>query len=247
MLSIKEWNDLKKPDNIDVMAEEGDIVEEIDGIMFLLQTRNGFNNVVAFRIKKSDKHIIWSLYSYCILLYDKYGIEYIRVEGDKGKYDFLKRFFSRKKIVKDKDISERDVYYCNLKECLFKMKLKVREYEFYYTQNTFLNTDDVEVKKECYQKMFMAVKFAVENAMKKRFGNLAKKGVVRNDFYDMVLDATMNIMNRYNKPKGYKIYYLLTTADYASLGALHNPKQKFQDSMISLDYLISYGYKKRGE
>lgn len=242
MLGKEKWNVLEKPENINVLAEEGDIVENIDGVMFLLQTRNGYNNVVAFRVNDSDKHIIWTLYSYCILLFEKHHIKYIRIEGDEEKYSFLKRHFSKKEVIKDREITDRDVYYCNLEECLLKLKLKVSEYEFYYTQKKFLESDDEKVKKECYQKMFIAVKFAVENAMKKRFGSLARKGVVRHDFYDLVLDATLDIMSRYNKPKGYKISYLLTTADYASLGALHNPRMKFNDSMISLDSWVNYEY-----
>ena len=88
------------------------------------------------------------------------------------------------------------------------------------------------------------VQFAVENAMKIRFGGLAKKGVVRNDLYDLTMIATLNIMSRYKKPKGYKIMYLLTTADYAALYALHNPRQRFWDSMMSLESWNRYEYNK---
>ena len=38
--------------------------------------------------------------------------------------------------------------------------------------------------------------------------------------------------------------YLLTTADYAALYALHNPRQRFWDSMMSLDAWNRYEYNK---
>ena len=114
-MSIQDWNNLEKPDNVNVAAEPGDIVEEVNGILFLLQTRNGYNNVVAYRIKPDDHFIVWALYEYCILLHDKYGIDFVRAEGDKGKYKFLERDFTTKEVRKDKQEKERDVYYVNLK------------------------------------------------------------------------------------------------------------------------------------
>lgn len=241
-MDIDFWNSFEKPSNVDVVAKEGDKVEDINGVLFLLQTENEYNNVVAFRHDVSDKNIIWTLYEYCVLLRDKYGIDYIRVEGDKNKYAFLKRVFTKKEVIKDRSETERDVFYCDLKKCYKKIKLKCSEFDFYYTQNKYLESTDEKEKKKCFDKMFISVKFAVENAMKKRFGKLSKKGVVRNDFYDLVMNATLDIMGRYKKPKGYRISYLLTTADYACLGVLHNPKQVFMDSMMSYDAWESYQY-----
>lgn len=243
MVDINEWNNIVKPNNVDVVAKQGDIVEKVNGVLFLLQTENEYNNVVAYRVEKNDKIIIWTLYEYCVKLFKDYGIEYIRVEGDKNKYNFIKNTFTKKEAVKDKKEKSRDVYYCNLKNSYQKMYLKCLEYDFYYNQNIFLTTANEKIKKESYEKMFIAVQFAVENAMKKRFGGLARKGVKRNDFYDMCMNATIDIMSRYKKPKGYKILYLLTTADYACLGALHNPRQKFMDSMLSLDSWTNYEYR----
>ena len=245
-MTIQDWNNLEKPDNVNVVAESGDIVEEVNGILFLLQVRNGYNNVVAYRIKPDDHFIVWTLYEYCILLHDKYGIDFVRAEGDKGKYKFLERDFTTKEVRKDRQEKERDVYYVNLKAAREPFELKCQEYEFYYNQNLYLRETDEKLKKKYYDKMFLLVKFAVETALKKRLGKLIRKGAVRpnmaEDIYDFTIGATLNIMNRYKKPKGYKIKYLLTTADYAALGILHNPRQKFWDSQISLESWQNYEY-----
>lgn len=245
-MTIQDWNNLEKPDNVNVLAEPGDIVEEVNGVLFLLQTRNGYNNIVAYRIEKSDKLIVWTLYEYCILLHDKYGIDFVRVEGDKGKYKFLERAFTTKEVRKDKQEKERDVYYVNLEAARESLELKCQEYEFYYYQNLYLCSDDEKLKKKYFDKMFLLVKFAVETALKKRLGKLFRKGAVRpnmvEDVYDFTMTATANIMSRYKKPKGYRIQYLLVTADYAALGVLHNERQKFWDKQISLESWDNYEY-----
>lgn len=242
MNNIELWNSIPKPDNVNVVAEPGDIVEEVNGVIFLLQVRNGYNNVVAYRIEKSDKLIVWTLYEYCILLHDKYGIDFVRVEGDKGKYKFLERDFTTKEVRKDRKEKERDVYYVNLKAAREAFELKCQEYEFYYTQDLYIKTSD----NKYFNKMFMMVKTAVEVALKKRLGALTRKGAVRpnmaDDLYDFTMTATANIMSRYKKPKGYRIKYLLVTADYAALGVLHNERQKFWDRQISLESWDNYEY-----
>lgn len=240
--SVEYWNSLEKPENVSVVAEEGDIVEVVNGIAFLLQTTDGYNNIVAYRVEKSDKIIVWTLLEFCKILYSKYHIEYVRVEGDKGKYKFLERLFNKKTVVKDKDVKDRDVYYCNLNEAYKKLCLKCGEFEFYYNQRVYLTTTDEKLKKACFDKMFFAVNFAVETALKKRWGKLAANGVVRNDFEDMLSTITLTIMERYKKPKGYYIGYLLTVAELAVFGILHSPKQRFEDSMLSFEAWQAYEY-----
>ena len=245
-MTIQDWNNITKPANVSAAAEEGDIVEKVNGVLYLLQTRGGYNNVVAYRVEPNDKFIIWTLFEYCMLLHDKYDINFIRVEGDKGKYKFLERFFTRKVVRKDRTEKERDVYYCNLIEAYDIIKLKCQEYEFYYTQNLYIKSDNEVLKKKYFDKMFFMVQFAVENALKIRLGKLVRKGATRpnssEDLYDFTISATANIMSRYKKPKGYRILFLLTTADYAALGILHNPRQKFWDKQMSLESWEQYEY-----
>ena len=49
--SIEWWNRLKKNDDTDVIAIEGDVVCYISGIAFLIQRKNDFNNVVCWKVK----------------------------------------------------------------------------------------------------------------------------------------------------------------------------------------------------
>lgn len=240
--SIEYWNSLEKPDNVDVKAEEGDIVEIVNGVAFLLQTTDEYNNIVAYRVEKSDKSIVWTLLEFCKILYSKYHIGYVRVEGDKGKYRFLERLFTKKAVVKDKSVKDRDVYYCNLNEAYKKLYLKCKEYDFYYTQHVYLTTTDEKLKKACFDKMFFAVNFAVETALKKKWKKLAANGIVRDDFEDMLSMITLAIMERYKKPKGYYIGYLLTVAELAVFGILHSPRQRFEDSMLSFEAWQDYEY-----
>lgn len=246
IMTIQDWNNIAKPYNVNVAAEPGDIVESVNGVLYLLQTKNGYNNIVAYRTEPSDKNIIWTLFEYCILMHDKHHIDYVRVEGDKGKYKFLERFFNKKSVRKDTREKERDVYYCSLKEGYDIMELKCQEYEFYYTQNLYIKSDNEALKKKYFDKMFFMVQRAVEAALKARLGKLARKGMIRpnssEDLYDFTISATVNIMSRYKKPKGYQILYLLTTADYAALGILHNPRQKFWDRTVSYEALEDYDY-----
>ena len=240
--SIEYWNSLGKPENVSVAAEEGDIVEIVNGVAFLLQTTGEYNNIVAYRVEKNDKSIVWTLLEFCKILYSKYHIEYVRVEGDKGKYRFLERLFTKKAVVKDNSVKDRDVYYCNLNEAYKKIYLKCKEYDFYYNQHIYLTTTDEKLKKICFDKMFFAVNFAVETALKKRWKKLAAKGVVRDDFEDMLSTITIAIMERYKKPKGYYIGYLLTVAELAVLGILHSPRQRFEDSTLSFEAWQDYEY-----
>ena len=240
--SIEYWNSLEKPENVSVIAEEGDIVEIVNGVAFLLQTTDEYNNIVAYRVEKNDKSIVWTLFEFCKILYSKYHIEYVRVEGDKGKYRFLERLFTKKAVVKDDSVKNRDVYYCNLNEAYKKLCLKCKEYYFYYIQHIYLTTTDEKLKKACFDKMFLAVNFAVETALKKRWKKLAAKGIVRDDFEDMLSTTTLTIMERYKKPKGYCIKYLLTVAELAVFGILHSPKQRLEDSMLSFEAWQDYEY-----
>lgn len=234
-MTIDDWNNTPKTDEIDTIAVQGDIVELVDGILFLLQTTNNYNNVVCKRIAPNASNLIHSFYRYCLILNDIHQIEYIRVEGRKGRYSFLEKVFTREEVIREKD-PHRDIFYANLSKAHKRLSLKCLEYEFYRDQKEWLSNRN----KQAWDRMFHHIHFAVYTAMKARMRTLSRKGVVRDDLDDLVMDATANIMERYTKPKGYEIRYLLTTADYAALGALHNPKQKFWDSQISLEAYNEY-------
>lgn len=78
--SIDYWNSLQKDSDTDVMAESGDFVCLINGIAFLVQRKNDFNNVVCFRVNKSKTNLVKTFDRFRNTCAEN-GIQYIRVEG----------------------------------------------------------------------------------------------------------------------------------------------------------------------
>lgn len=115
MTDIEYWNSLSKPKEADVVAKRGDLVVEIGGILYLLQISNGFNNVVCFRLKKSKMTTLQSFLEYRKWLISK-GVEYIRVEGNKRRYQFLARLNpgAGYNVIQDTKECERNVFYIKL-------------------------------------------------------------------------------------------------------------------------------------
>ena len=84
--SIEWWNSLKKNDDTDVIAIEGDTVVYISGIAFLIQRQNDGNNVVCWKVKTTKKDLV-SIFSTFRAFCQKSGIQYLRIEGH-GKHHY---------------------------------------------------------------------------------------------------------------------------------------------------------------
>ena len=84
--SIEWWNSLKKNDDTDVIAIEGDIVVLISGVAFLIQRKNDFNNVVCWKVKTTKKDLV-SIFSTFRAFCQKNKIQYLRIEGH-GKHHY---------------------------------------------------------------------------------------------------------------------------------------------------------------
>ena len=84
--SIEWWNSLKKNDDTDVTAIEGDTVVYISGIAFLIQRKNDFNNVVCWKVKTTKKDLV-SIFSTFRAFCQKNDIQYLRIEGH-GKHHY---------------------------------------------------------------------------------------------------------------------------------------------------------------
>ena len=84
--TIEWWNSLTKDNDTDVTAIEGDNALLVDGIAFLIQRKNNWNNVVCIRINKSDKSII---HTFCTVRAwcQRQKIQYLRIEGI-GKHTY---------------------------------------------------------------------------------------------------------------------------------------------------------------
>lgn len=87
-MKIKEWNNIPKDEETQVEAVEGDICTLIDGVAFLIQRKNDWNNVVCIRVSKSDKNILHTFNNFRAWC-EKKKIQYIRVEGISHTYKML--------------------------------------------------------------------------------------------------------------------------------------------------------------
>lgn len=235
-VSIDVWNKYvdKSNNEINAEAKDGDIVIKHNGLLFLLQTKNGYNNVIIFRKDEDSTDTRLSILQIILTLFKDYNIFYIRVEGRNNRYNFFYRTF-KDYFVKDFGIKDRDVFYINLKESIssvIKKINKMKESDFYHQQNIYNKTKS----KEAWDKMYFYINDAVESSIKKKLN-----GVKRKDVDDLVIDATLYIMKRYAKNPSYHIDYLLTAAHYASLYILYNKKQKMLDKELSLEtYYTNY-------
>ena len=84
--SIEWWNSLKKNEDTDVIAIEGDTVVYISGIAFLIQRKNDFNNVVCWKVKTTKKDLV-SIFAAFRAFCQKNDIQYLRIEGH-GKHHY---------------------------------------------------------------------------------------------------------------------------------------------------------------
>ena len=84
--SIEWWNSLKKNEDTDVIAIEGDTVVYISGIAFLIQRQNDGNNVVCWKVKTTKKDLV-SIFAAFRAFCQKNNIQYLRIEGH-GKHHY---------------------------------------------------------------------------------------------------------------------------------------------------------------
>lgn len=116
--SIEWWNNLPKSEDVNSTAIEGDNVVLIDGIAFLIQRKNNFNNVICWKVKSSKKDLVTTFSTFRAWCQKK-KIQYIRVEGI-GKHQYkmlylvLRRSPETTSIVYNEDESkeyDRHIWY----------------------------------------------------------------------------------------------------------------------------------------
>ena len=86
--SIEWWNSLTKDEETQVTAIEGDTALLINGVAFLIQRKNNWNNVVCIRITPSKKSILQTFETFRAFC-QKNEIQYFRVEGISHTYRML--------------------------------------------------------------------------------------------------------------------------------------------------------------
>lgn len=79
-MTIDEWNALQKDADTQSIAEPIDIVTMIDGVAFLIQRRNNWNNVICIRVKPSKRALIKTFDTFRKFCHKKH-IRYIRIES----------------------------------------------------------------------------------------------------------------------------------------------------------------------
>ena len=84
--TIEWWNALQKNEDTNVIAAPGDCVVLIDGIAFLIQRKNNWNNVVCWKVKTTKKDLV-TIFNNFRAWCAKKKIQYIRVEGV-GKHHY---------------------------------------------------------------------------------------------------------------------------------------------------------------
>lgn len=104
------------------------------------------------------------------------------------------------------------------------MTNKEEEEYFYKVQETYLATGE----KEAWHQMFFIIQKCIKSAILKC---LKRTQVKRDDLDDLVMDATLRLMQRYLRPQKHIVTHLLTSARFEALNVLYNPKQKFNDSV----------------
>lgn len=118
MDKVAFWNSLPLPDICNTKATEKDYIFLFFGYAFLIETKNGCNNVIVYRFQKTKvtflKAMIFFL-KYC----RSNRIQYIRVKGKKYSFLLNEKFLAeyRKRgadAVKDEEQSKKlgtGVYY----------------------------------------------------------------------------------------------------------------------------------------
>ena len=87
-MTIEEWNAIPKDEETQVEAVTGDVCVKIDGVAFLVQRKNNWNNVVCIRVEPSKTNIVRTFESFRAWC-EKHMIQYFRVEGISHTYKML--------------------------------------------------------------------------------------------------------------------------------------------------------------
>lgn len=112
-LDIQEYNHFVRPPESSVDAVEGDIAYLLKydnlQIIFLCQTQNGYNNIVATRLTaEPDIRTVKLMYWFMLILYRSHNIRYVRVHSiEPNKYNFLRKFPTALK-------KNNHTFYCDL-------------------------------------------------------------------------------------------------------------------------------------
>ena len=87
-MKIEDWNAIPKDEETNVTAAPEDLCTMIDGVAFLIQRKNNWNNVVCIRVEPSDVSIVQTFEKFRSYL-EQNNIQFFRVEGISHTYRML--------------------------------------------------------------------------------------------------------------------------------------------------------------
>lgn len=116
------WNNVPgKPEDANVVSKPGDIVAKIGQIWCLCQRENDYNNIVVFRqpgklVNQMDAYRCLFAFAYRLRRYA--GIQFLTIQGKKGRYDFLLKLFPFPMVVPGEILEEKDwqFWYMNIND-----------------------------------------------------------------------------------------------------------------------------------
>ena len=116
-MNYETWNLTIKNWETEVKAEKDDIVINIGGVLFLVQRKHNYNNVVCFRVKETNVSIQKAFIQFGYYIMNK-GVQYIRVEGNTKRYFFLSKlnvYFPKGfNCIRVDENENRNVFYIKL-------------------------------------------------------------------------------------------------------------------------------------
>lgn len=103
------WETLPKDEETaSYVPDDSDKFVKIGGYLFAVQ-KSG--NVIMKKCAVSKFSLYEVFRCFRIWCISSVGIQYLRVEGKKTRYNFLKRMFAHTSILKDDEEKERNVFY----------------------------------------------------------------------------------------------------------------------------------------
>lgn len=93
---------------------ENDLVFCIDSYCFVIQTKNGFNNVIFAKFKDS-KMTLKQVFSEFVKIIKEKNILFLRIEGKGNRYQFLPKMFPKSCFLSETE-NGRTTFYVKVME-----------------------------------------------------------------------------------------------------------------------------------
>lgn len=97
-----------------VPDEENDLAFVIDGYCFVIQTKNGFNNVIFAKFQ-DGKTTLRQVFSEFVGIIKEKDILFLRIEGKGNRYRFLPKMFPKSSFVSETE-NGRTTFYIKVME-----------------------------------------------------------------------------------------------------------------------------------